>query len=99
MDCVESTKFSRHRLGRRIEDDRVDLYELEGADQREDRRSAYRHFGVGESSAEAKAIQRTETFGHHEGAGNALVDLPPLRQCVRLAKHNPLQDSRVDARK
>ena len=31
-------------------------------------------------------------------AGNALVDLPPLRQRVRLAKRNPQEDRRVDVR-
>ncbi len=92
MDCVESTKFSRHRLGRAIEDHRVDLDELEGLDQRENRRSAQRHFGVRESSAEAKAIQCAETFGRDEGTGNALGDLPPLRQRVRLAKRDPQEN-------
>lgn len=98
MDCVESTKFSRHGLSRPIEDGRVDLYDLEGTDQREERRSAYRHVGVGESNAEAKAIQRTKALGHDQGAGNALVDLPPLPQGVRLAKRDPQQDRRVDVR-
>ncbi len=92
VDGVEGPEFSRHRLGRSIEDDRIDLHELERGDQPEDRGSACRYFGVGESRPETQSIQRTETLGHDEGTSNALVDLPPLRQRVRLAKRNPQQD-------
>ena len=96
VNRITRAEFSRHRLGRSFEDDRIDFHELEGPDQREDRGAACRHRGVGELGAEAKSVQRPETLGHDEGAGNALVDLPPLRQCVRLAQGDPQQDRGVD---
>jgi hypothetical protein len=98
VDGVESAKFSRHRLGRPIEDDRVDLDELERVDQREDRRAASRHLGVGQSGAKAKAIQGVETFDHDEGTGNTTVDLRPLGQCVPLARRHAEEDRHVDVR-
>ena len=82
VDRVKRPEFSRHRLRRSFEDDRIDFHELERPDQHEDRGAPCGHFGIGEVGAEAKTIQRPETLSHDEGARNAPVDLPPLRQCV-----------------
>ncbi len=98
MDGIEGPEFSRHRLRRSIEDGPIDLHELERGDQPEDRGPACGHFRVGEPRPEAQSIQRTETLGHNESTGNALVDLPPLRQRIWLAKRDPQQDRRVDVR-
>ena len=98
MDCIECAKDSRHWLRRSIEDDRIDVHQLKRRDQREDRLAARSDVRVGELDTEAKSIERTERLGHHEGARNTPVDLPPLRQRVRLAKRQPEQDRSVDVR-
>ena len=89
MDGIECAQFSRHWLGRSIEDDRIYLYQLQGCDQRENRGSARCHVGVGKLCAETKPIQGPEALGDDELARNALVDTPPLRQRVRLTKGDP----------
>ena len=89
MDGIECAEVGRHRLGRSIEDDRIDLYELQGCDQREDGGSARCHVGVGKPCAETKPIQGPKALGDDELACYALVDTPPLRQRVRLTKRDP----------
>ena len=89
MDGIQCAEVGRHRLGRSIEDDRIDLYELQGCDQREDGGSARCHVGVAKPSAATKPDQGPEALGDDELARNALVDAPPLRQRVRLTQRDP----------
>ena len=89
VDGIECAEFSRHWLGRSIEDDRIHLHQLQGCDQREDRGSACCHIGVGELCAKAKSIQGPEALGDDERARNTPVDTPPLWQRVRLTERDP----------
>lgn len=98
VDRVEGPEFSRHRLSRPIKDDGIDLDDVQRINQRKERRAPRRHFGIREAGAESKAIQRAETLGHDQRAGNAVVDLPPFRQSVRLPKYDSQQDRRVGVR-
>ena len=84
MDGIESAELGGHGLGSAIEDEAVDLDELQGVDQCKDGGTAASHFDVGETRSESQAIEGAEALGGDECAGDASIDVPPLRKCVRL---------------
>ena len=58
-------------------------------------RAALCDLRVGEVGAQPQAIQGAEAFGRDQRARDALVDLPPFRQRVRLSEGDPKQHRRV----
>jgi ParD-like antitoxin of type II ParDE toxin-antitoxin system len=84
VDGVQRTEFGRHRLGRPVQNDRIDLDKFERTDQRQNRRAMARDLHVGQIRAQSKSIQGPQTLGQHQGTRHALLDLSPFGQCVRL---------------
>ncbi len=50
VNCIKSSDFSRHGLRGAVENDVVNLNEFEGVNERKNRRTSHRDFGVGKIS-------------------------------------------------
>jgi hypothetical protein len=68
VNCVERSKFGRHRLGGAVENNRVDVDKFEGGDECQDGRAPRGDFAVGKIRPEPQAIQCTKALGRGQGA-------------------------------
>jgi hypothetical protein len=98
VDGVERPELGRHRLGRPVQHDGIDVDKFERGDQLQDRRSPPCNLGIGQLDAETKAIERSQTLRDDQGARDTTVDLRPLRQRIRLAEGDSEQDRRIHIR-